>query len=163
MRKTILTRLGSPPLTWRKQRYKRSELIEFGITPTYVEKTRDRLVLLLAIQDHLHIRGENSLSLSYIGSPPHTWRKHMEKISNAVSDRITSTYVEKTKCFSTFKLFHEDHLHIRGENYLQHRRKCCLLGSPPHTWRKLPFFACKKSLIGITSTYVEKTFSVNSK
>ena len=101
----------------------------------------------------------------------------MQKISNAVSDRITSTYVEKTKCFSTFKLFHEDHLHIRGENYLQHRRKCCLLGSPPHTWRKLPFLLVKshslgspphtwrkhfqsiqnEPKLGITSTYVEKT------
>ena len=79
MRKTILTRLGSPPHTWRKHENTDSDYRLDRITSTYVEKTSWLDPAIPSIQDHLHIRGENLDELNEarksLGSPPHTWRK----------------------------------------------------------------------------------------
>ena len=67
--------------------------------------------------------------------------------------------MEKTLFGVLSKLYVQDHLHIRGENI---RTSVCYLrrlGSPPHTWRKLPACACRRLYLRITSTYVEKTDS----
>ena len=51
----------------------------FGITSTYVEKTKPTAITFSLPWDHLHIRGENykSTPVTFVGqgSPPHTWRK----------------------------------------------------------------------------------------
>ena len=93
-----------------------------------------------------------------IGSPPHTWRKHLTCAGLHGKIRITSTYVEKTTRHS-YKFFpREDHLHIRGENvWIKHTLKK-RLGSPPHTWRKRILSMSNRFLCRITSTYVEKTY-----
>ena len=71
--------------------------------------------------------------------------------------RITSTYVENTKCNLLFKFAIWDHLHIRGEynaflNFYSHPK-----GSPPHTWRILQRVGSNLYRFRITSTYVENT------
>ena len=71
--------------------------------------------------------------------------------------RITSTYVEKTFNRTPLWSSTEDHLHIRGENVWKQVFTLITIGSPPHTWRKLLTQANLTGLIGITSTYVEKT------
>ena len=71
--------------------------------------------------------------------------------------RITSTYVEKTIAGNIQLVSYKDHLHIRGENARHNLWNGILEGSPPHTWRKLPAASTSLSLVGITSTYVEKT------
>ena len=111
---------GSPPLTWRKPESLLPEHAHDGITSTYVEKTGSRMEIVLAAQDHLHLRGENYIPYQviecYKGSPPLTWRK-LKSMEYGISwVRITSTYVEKTPFNSTFGCTYEDHLHLRGEN-----------------------------------------------
>ena len=72
----------------------------YRITSTYVEKTSYLCRTAWKNQDHLHIRGENGdtmdLGNHLVGSPPHTWRKHIFAILTSFKNRITSTYVEKT-------------------------------------------------------------------
>ena len=71
-------------------------------------------------EDHLHIRGENTVFVWSLlpepGSPPHTWRKQARITFQTVRVGITSTYVEKTKSKVKHSVKIEDHLHIRGEN-----------------------------------------------
>ena len=113
------------------------------------------------IQDHLHIRGENSVAVGIqrliAGSPPHTWRKLVTDVVPWTVFRITSTYVEKTNENWKPDTNNEDHLHIRGENLFQLALPLLLAGSPPHTWRKHFDNKNQAQDIGITSTYVEKT------
>ena len=56
----------------------RTELQGSGITSTYVENTVKYELGIENGRDHLHIRGEYSVSFGPIfgkaGSPPHTWR-----------------------------------------------------------------------------------------
>ena len=77
---------------------------------------------------------------------------------NESLDRITSTYVEKTDFCSKLVSVCQDHLHIRGENKRTIKTTIQLIGSPPHTWRKLVDLIMKNRGYGITSTYVEKTY-----
>ena len=115
-------------------------LILDRITSTYVEKIFHLKTYQFHFQDHLHIRGENIISIFssqfLIGSPPHTWRKSTTKATHKHYFRITSTYVEKiiSSIFNTSLV--QDHLHIRGEN----TESLNVLGGK----------------LGITSTYVEK-------
>ena len=92
-----------------------------------------------------------------LGSPPHTWRKHYLEIDGLAHERITSTYVEKTQRSKSRYSWIRDHLHIRGENPLATPSGRSVVGSPPHTWRKLFTVGAQNSTIRITSTYVEKT------
>ena len=50
-----------------------------------------------------------------------------------------------------------DHLHIRGEYALSCYIDPGYKGSPPHTWRILPFTSVRSWRIRIISTYVENT------
>ena len=96
---------GSPPHTWRKLSCCHVTHWKLRITSTYVEKTEHLSNLISRYQDHLHIRGENKVSLepnqTQLGSPPHTWRKHIIIIAKLLIFSITSTYVEKTLMFFT--------------------------------------------------------------
>ena len=56
-----LHRSGSPPHTWRKRQSIYAGMIFLRITSTYVEKTSYIFVWINPFQDHLHIRGENSI------------------------------------------------------------------------------------------------------
>ena len=113
--------IGSPPHTWRKSAIFETNNYVYRITSTYVEKINKEDIATLGTQDHLHIRGENTLkrtiSFNVLGSPPHTWRKSCLKLLSGFRLRITSTYVEKIFAASNSDLFTRDHLHIRGENF----------------------------------------------
>ena len=111
------------------------------ITSTYVENTSLLTTMVILVWDHLHIRGEYSVHISFFGRV----------------GRITSTYVENTcRLFIRFCNF-QDHLHIRGE-YQHHRNfKSDVSGSPPHTWRIQYSHKWHWAHSGITSTYVENT------
>ena len=91
---------GSPPHTWRIQIGIKVDIRLEGITSTYVENTCISNWSPDANEDHLHIRGEYFdnffWSALVMGSPPHTWRIHVQEMFNNLSDRITSTYVENT-------------------------------------------------------------------
>lgn len=68
---------------------------------TFVKKIKFQIVYQSYCKDHLHIRGENMWrdqdKKNEAGSPPHTWRK-LDMIRGLMdADRITSTYVEKTR------------------------------------------------------------------
>ena len=114
-----------------------------------------------ANQDHLHIRGEYTISFTNnfpaIGSPPHTWRILNSVWSSSILQGITSTYVENTlKPFEKFQWI-QDHLHIRGEYVKVLAQLLAVAGSPPHTWRILKYRKWLATQIRITSTYVENT------
>ena len=96
-----------------------------------------------------------------LGSPPHTWRKLCIIVFIFKALRITSTYVEKTYHTGRTKACNQDHLHIRGENLLLTPLIEVQSGSPPHTWRKQYLHAKGMLNSGITSTYVEKTYTRN--
>ena len=49
----------TPPRTWRRPTYVFPEVVFFGNTSTYVEKTLNFLKLILFQQKHLHVRGED--------------------------------------------------------------------------------------------------------
>ena len=53
----------------------------------------------------------------------------------------------------------KDHLHIRGEYQTTLQLANPTKGSPPHTWRILIAISDGFPKFGITSTYVENTFS----
>ena len=96
----VVFTIGSPPHTWRKRTLENVGFNKGRITSTYVEKTPHQKCMERFGEDHLHIRGENSLLIFYKlyngGSPPHTWRKPIDDSTVNLSSRITSTYVEKT-------------------------------------------------------------------
>ena len=70
-----------------------------------------------------------------LGSPPHTWRIHIDNVMIFQEFRITSTYVENTQPRFCVQTLHKDHLHIRGEYYQLPYFLWKNIGSPPHTWR----------------------------
>ena len=76
----IKQKWGSPPHTWRIRNHDPFGWWPTGITSTYVENTSLITVIFLLIRDHLHIRGEYSVTIVTAISYP----------------RITSTYVENT-------------------------------------------------------------------
>ena len=158
-----MIKAGSPPHTWRKLGAYQSIDWNDRITSTYVEKTICFIILTTPSEDHLHIRGENSvlvlLAGTLVGSPPHTWRKRYTTDEISLIFRITSTYVEKTFLFCKFLARLQDHLHIRGENDLTEEQVKAYRGSPPHTWRKQCLHVQDQLASRITSTYVEKTES----
>ena len=143
---------GSPPHTWRKLDRFETKYHMIGITSTYMEKTLSTLIHCQRSWDHLHIRGENvwikHTLKKRLGSPPHTWRKRILSMSNRFLCRITSTYVEKTKQPVSPVDKVQDHLHIRGENVSSIVQTPNTLGSPPHTWRKLPENDTDRSILG---------------
>ena len=152
---------GSPPHTWRILIFSLLNHLSIRITSTYVENTKLQYEYDRQRWDHLHIRGEYSISVLCFfgnsGSPPHTWRILFRIDRNKHSIRITSTYVENTLIFLSNQSIFEDHLHIRGEYQNWSKSATLHSGSPPHTWRILyqwPYW-CNQS--GITSTYVENT------
>ena len=73
-----VTKLGSPPHTWRTLKFPFSSRSFLRITSTYVENTTPEQVEQYKKEDHLHIRGEHLVpNMTYyprMGSPPHTWR-----------------------------------------------------------------------------------------
>ena len=94
--------MGSPPHTWRIQS----------------EEARVKQLN----EDHLHIRGEyiaNQVTdYGTKGSPPHTWRIPNADVNIPFMGGITSTYVENTACSGFHDSYHKDHLHIRGEYFI---------------------------------------------
>ena len=130
---------GSPPHTWRIRLDNTKETLEKRITSTYVENTASDASGGAIGRDHLHIRGEYSMTITSTandeGSPPHTWRIRYVIILWVNKLRITSTYVENTQGINPGTVGCQDHLHIRGEyasaTEFAHKHK----GSPPHTWR----------------------------
>ena len=98
----IVSKVGSPPHTWRIQ-YQPVRLSgRLRITSTYMENTASLYQIQSPKRDHLHIRGEYihgiARSVQDAGSPPHTWRILRAYISTVFKNRITSTYVENTNC-----------------------------------------------------------------
>ena len=156
-----MIKAGSPPHTWRKHPAIIFEIYAIRITSTYVEKTWFIYQPCDESKDHLHIRGENAGTLIIAvvgsGSPPHTWRKQPETSKLSPPCGITSTYVEKTVGMAQSRCNAQDHLHIRGENFVMNVYFIMPLGSPPHTWRKLGAYQSIDWNDRITSTYVEKT------
>ena len=74
----LMCQIGSPPHTWRILLAIVFKSALLRITSTYVENTLTSSSACSFCWDHLHIRGEYSLtaplSLPVKGSPPHTWR-----------------------------------------------------------------------------------------
>ena len=70
--------VGSPPHTWRIPIDDSAVDVSDRITSTHVENTVTKSKYQVKTVDHLHTRGEYSLSGRLIGvvlgSPPHTWR-----------------------------------------------------------------------------------------
>ena len=97
------------------------------------------------------------------GSPPHTWRIHFRTIRFAAFSRITSTYVENTLRKAASYEVAKDHLHIRGEYDILSKIFHLKLGSPPHTWRIHDPIIAANPFLGITSTYVENTFTIKQR
>ena len=162
------TYLETPPHAWRRPTFSILTTWNFG--------------------KHLHMRGEDHIELDgcwphdgntstcvektspksellfgFVETPPHAWRRPHKGICGATSHRNTSTCVEKTGAAPVAFLFHQKHLHMRGEDYRNaliawyivpetpphawRRRKRMRTGSdattetPPHAWRRL----CERS------------------
>ena len=99
---------GSPPHTRGKLADKDCRRVHHRITPAYAGKTDQGNTLIAYIQDHPHIRGENSpnqsRSLYNAGSPPHTRGKLYSIIPTSASLRITPAYAGKTPILLLFTL-----------------------------------------------------------
>ena len=155
------TNMGSPPHVWRILSCSSELFSALGITSTCVENTDETMYKCPECGDHLHIRGEYWLRLSFRpwswGSPPHTWRIQVISLLVVLMLRITSTYVENTTYIA--RRFHVtgDHLHIRGEYWNSKKIQAMGQGSPPHTWRIQFCIYGLWAKLWITSTYVENT------
>ena len=136
------------------------------IISTYVENTKSKSLKFCSTQDHLHIRGEYSIStcgkVSGKGSSPHTWRIPMRKANTRLRKRIISTYVENTTDGTHPDATGRDHLHIRGEYLWRCFSGVAFLGSSPHTWRIHLGYNFGSKTMRIISTYVENTTPENS-
>ena len=112
-----------------------------GIISTYVENTWAKESEEYKMRDHLHIRGEHSPRIYFLGkfsgSSPHTWRTRQFVLTQTRSSRIISTYVENTRNTLHAHALSKDHLHIRGEHLGAWSYSATSIGSSPHTWRTL--------------------------
>ena len=77
--------------------------------------------------------------VKYVETPPRTWRRLRQRVSDKRNRGNTSTYVEKTPKANRF---------IRSASE-----------TPPRTWRRLAENPVGPRRHGNTSTYVEKTAS----
>ncbi len=68
-RSTIDVEVGSPPLTWRKQKVVMIDHSLSRITSTYVEKTQGGYEFKHGDGDHLHLRGENKTWCELLPTP----------------------------------------------------------------------------------------------
>ena len=131
--------VGSPPHTWRILEFLLSPLLEVRITSTHVENTIFVRCKGFNYWDHLHIRGEYTISFTNnfpaIGSPPHVWRISLPYFSVTICKRITSTCVENTDRHFVNSFWHGDHLHMCGEYWDEGQQFQQRIGSPPHVWR----------------------------
>ena len=110
---------GPPPRAWRARSSTLSSTAAIRTTSTCVESTRDLAAASRLVPDHLHVRGEHSVSCHCTtrpsGPPPRAWRAPTElELSDMVSP---------------------DHLHVRGEHARQARRPSRPGGPPPRAWR----------------------------
>ena len=121
------TNMGSPPHVWRILSCSSELFSALGITSTYVENTKPNTCHIDPHGDHLHIRGEYCCFIAFgfsppgitstyventhpggyktkkiIGSPPHTWRIHLQTENSNLKNGITSTYVENTVLHNPF-------------------------------------------------------------
>src|SRR5690606_27806989 len=89
-------------------------------TSTCVESTRRPGDVRERQADHLHVRGEHTVSgIAFSaagGPPPRAWRAHVRLLGVPLRDRTTSTCVESTRRRGTAIRWSSDHLHVRGEH-----------------------------------------------
>ena len=130
-------------------------------TSTDVEKTHQRSMRRCDGAKHLHGRGEDqrrcALPDGRTETPPRTWRRPTALTESI--DRLgnTSTDVEKTHLRCVFLQVFEKHLHGRGEDANRLNMLKPGLETPPRTWRRRQPHCRIESVVGNTSTDVEKT------
>ena len=157
----IETGKETSPHAWRKHNILVMTNQNCRNISTCVEKTNQVHHWSVSSRKHLHMRGENFLSMGTIyiklETSPHAWRKPCRKKRRRSSGRNISTCVEKTFLYKNDIKTSEKHLHMRGENASLVFRKKKKRETSPHAWRKLrmKFFILWKS--GNISTCVEKT------
>ena len=113
--------METPPRAWRRLSKFAGNLFIQRNTSTCVEKTQFHYQMPCNFQKHLHVRGEDSWSRPYLTAgtetPPRTWRRLHVICFVSITDRNTSTYVEKTVCAK--EVVTKD------------------METPPRTWRRL--------------------------
>ena len=112
--------LETPPRVWRKRAQCHRHAPYTGNTSTCVEKTWNIGITPCLYQKHLHVCGENVLSLEAceyaVETPPRVWRKLERLRFDELDGGNTSTCVEKTPYPIFLRLFQRKHLHVCGEN-----------------------------------------------
>ena len=95
--------LETPPRTWRRRHDVSDSAILYGNTSTDVEKTEGQRSRRTLPEKHLHGRGEDAKkhpkALSFVETPPRTWRRLKAVIEFIRRIGNTSTDVEKTARF----------------------------------------------------------------
>ena len=90
------------------------------------------------------------------------WRKQIQYSKTTDNRRNTSTYVEKTLTLAINEHISEKHLHVCGENSFSKSRSKTKQETPPRMWRK----QLECDVAGVphrnTSTYVEKTYPLDT-
>ena len=153
--------MGSPPPTWGIHTGLYDEIMDQGITPTYVGNTQKLPRQHGSIEDHPHLRGE--YPQKYLstpqpsGSPPPTWGIRRTTTIFGRRRRITPTYVGNTCCYSRPSTLCQDHPHLRGEYWSNNPWYSSGTGSPPPTWGILTITSFPRMYVRITPTYVGNT------
>ena len=111
---------GSPPHTRGRSHVCTQLILPPGFTPAYAGKIPQLSTLILALQVHPRIRGEDQClyfpAVRHKGSPPHTRGRFEPLTAYLVDDRFTPAYAGKILHIKYYRSNPWVHPRIRGED-----------------------------------------------
>ena len=135
-----LVHLETPPRTWRRLSLLWLMQLVVGNTSTDVEKTPSSKAGKTPAEKHLHGRGEDNTTHSFLQpaseTPPRTWRRQLRCVISLSFVGNTSTDVEKTFSSCSGSNSGKKHLHGRGEDQSRGQVQLVSEETPPRTWRR---------------------------
>ncbi len=112
--------METPPRTWGRRPYARTQRRPARNTPTHVGKTTGRSCSRTARKKHPHARGEDGVAerdgRAEVETPPRTWGRPGEKEKSLWTKRNTPTHVGKTEEIWQDARLRGKHPHARGED-----------------------------------------------
>ena len=128
----------TPPRAWGRRTGGLDDEFGIGNTPTGVGKTEIPSGAKKCSQKHPHGRGEDFVSLNFVGSseetPPRAWGRQYERTKTLQNRGNTPTGVGKTVRLSVFHLPRQKHPHGRGEDFGASATATSYMETPPRAW-----------------------------
>ena len=127
--------IGSPPLARGTGRCKRTACNVYGITPACAGNRVSTFPILIIIQDHPRLRGEQSTLCTKqavtLGSPPLARGTEYPLTNRCCAQGITPACAGNSRHVISLRQIKWDHPRLRGEQVSRICRAVLSLGSPP--------------------------------